>query len=207
MPAALHQPILPGSHRSFPFSRFPFQIPSPLSPFAPPNLDGESMTASWASGGGGCGEKSGGDRKLGRTLGPGSRWGGFSGTGGSGGGSSGTGDGGFVGGGGPGEPTARVSSVLHFGGKKVSSLPLFFTSQHYLPQFLTCAPNKLHLCGHQETPGGRVCIDADNFGSALGGCVFEVSLLSMIFKLVLLLRSSCKKVQCLTLAVTSSVIN
>ena len=178
-PAALHQPILPGSHRSFPFSRFPFQIPSPLSPFAPPNLDGESMTVSWASGGGGCGEKSGG---------------GFSGTGGSGGGCSGTGDGGFVGGGGPGEPTARVSSVLHFGGKKVSSLPLFFTSQHYHPQFMTCGHDKLHLCGHPETPGGRVCIDADNFRSTLGGCVFEVSLLSMIFKLVLLLRSSCKKV-------------
>nr|XP_040253765.1 loricrin-like [Aegilops tauschii subsp. strangulata] len=111
------------------------------------------MTASWASGGGGCGEKSGGDRNLGRTLGPASRWGGFSGTGGSGGGSSGTGDGGFVGGAGPGEPTARVSSVLHFGGKK-------------------------------ETPGGRVCIDADNFGSVLGGCVSEdlfrmISLLSM----------------------------
>ena len=111
-----------------------------------------------------------------------------------------------MGGGGPGEPTARVSSVLHFGGKKVSSLPLFFTSQHYRPQFITCGHDKLHLCGHQETPGGRVCIDADNFGSALGGCVFEVSLLSMIFKLVLLLRSSCKKVQCLTLAATSSVI-
>ena len=148
MPAALHQPILPGSHRSFPFSRFPFQIPSPLSPFALPNLDGESMTASWASGGGGCSEKSGGDRKFGGTLGPGSRWGGLSGTGGSGGGSSGTGDGGFVGGGGPGEPTARVSSVLHFGGKKVSSLPLFFTSQHCRPQFMTCGPDKLHLFGH-----------------------------------------------------------
>nr|XP_020147632.1 keratin, type I cytoskeletal 9-like [Aegilops tauschii subsp. strangulata] len=101
------------------------------------------MTASWASGGGGgCSEKSGGDRKLGRTLGPGSRWGGFSGTGGSGGGSSGTRDGGFLGGGGSGEPTARVSSVLHFGGKK-------------------------------ETPGGRVRIDADKFGSAFLGCGFE----------------------------------
>ena len=111
----------------------PFQIPIPSSLFAPPNLDGESMTASWASGRGGCGEKSGGDRKLGRTLGPASRWGGFSGTGGSGGRSSGTGDGGFVGGSGPGEPTARVSSVLHFGGKKVSSLPLFSTSQHCRP--------------------------------------------------------------------------
>ena len=165
------------------------------------------MTASWASGGGGCGEKSGGDRKLGRTLGPASRWAGFSGTGGSGDGSSGTGDGGFVGGGGPGEPTARVSPVLHFGGKKVSSLPLFFTSQHCRPQIMTYGPYNLHLFGHQETPGGHVCINADNFDSALVGCVFEVSVLSMIFKLVLLLRSSCKKVQCLTLAVTSSIIN
>ena len=91
------------------------------------------MIVSWASGGGGCGEKSGGDRKLGRTLGPASRWAGFSGIGGSGGGSSGTGDEGFMGGGRPGEPIAKVSSVLHFGGKKVSSLPLFFTSQHYRP--------------------------------------------------------------------------
>ena len=102
---------------------------------------------------------------------------------------------------------ARVSSVLHFGGKKVSSLPLFFTSQHYRPQFMTSSPDKLHLCCHQETPGGRVCIDADNFGSAFVGCVFEVSLTSMIFKVVLLLRSSYKKVQCLPRAVTSSVIN
>ncbi|XP_073363625.1 uncharacterized protein [Aegilops tauschii subsp. strangulata] len=46
-------------------------------------------------------------------------------------------------------------------------------SQHYRPQFITCGHDKLHLCGHQETPGGRVCIDADNFGSALGGCVFQ----------------------------------
>ena len=111
-----------------------------------------------------------------------------------------------MGGGGPGEPTARVSSVLHFGGKKVSSLPLFFTSQHCRPQIMTCGPYKLHPFRHQETPGGRVCINAHNFESALVGCVFEVSVLSMIFKLVLLLRSSCKKVQCLTLAATSSVI-
>nr|XP_020168185.1 glycine-rich protein DOT1-like [Aegilops tauschii subsp. strangulata] len=76
------------------------------------------MTASWASGGGGCGDKSGCDRNFDGTLGARSRWGGLSGTGGSGGGSSGTGDGGFLGGGGPGEPTARVLSVLHFGGKK-----------------------------------------------------------------------------------------
>ena len=140
------------------------------------------MTASWASGGGGCGDKSGCDRNFDGTLGARSRWGGLSGTGGSGGGSSGTGDRGFLGGGRPGEPTARVSSVLHFGGKKVSSLPLSFTSQHYRPQFMTSGLDKLHLCGHQETPCDRVCIDAGNFGSAFLGFGFEVSLLSMIFK-------------------------
>ena len=78
----------------------PVQIPSSLlfSPFPCPNPDGERMRAS----GGGSGEKKSGGGS-GRSHGVG------------------VDADGFLVGGGPGEPSARVTAVLDFGGKKVST--------------------------------------------------------------------------------------